>query len=158
MLNLEMHCVLSSETQACESVQMYGLCEQLRSQPTVHARIHPGVLLGCNDYGIYRVEFLCSRKIAESVYVTFDETYFPGLNKTESSTNEESADEYDGAWKEQKDDTDVIFWRFIRMKTQTGALIDIEGNPIDLAILQRVICKSTLCWRRNTSCFNYLWW
>ena len=56
----------------------------------VHARAVPGIFLGCNDHGVYIVERLTDRKVINSVHVTFDESTFPGLEKSDSSSCGES--------------------------------------------------------------------
>ena len=60
---------------------------KLRSK--VHARALPAIYLGSDDNGVYTVELLASRKIVNSVHVTFDETAFPGLEKDRSSSSGE---------------------------------------------------------------------
>lgn len=61
----------------------------------VHARAQPGVLLGCSDHGVYRVQLLPSRKIVESVHVAFNEDCFPALETDSSSSNGESVSSED---------------------------------------------------------------
>lgn len=57
----------------------------------VHARATPGILLGCDDHGVYTVMRRPDRKIVRSVHVTFREDEFPGLEqKSESSSGEEA--------------------------------------------------------------------
>eukprot|EP00171_Calliarthron_tuberculosum_P004578 IDg4578t1 len=53
----------------------------------VHARATPGILLGCNDHGVFTVERLTDGKIINSVHVSFDESVFPGLDRELSSSS-----------------------------------------------------------------------
>lgn len=57
-----------------------------------HARAEPGIMLGCDDNGVYMVERLSDRKLLNSVHVTFDEASFPGLEDSDSSSSGESSD------------------------------------------------------------------
>lgn len=58
----------------------------------VHAKASPAIMLGCNDHGVYTVELLSTNHIVNSVHVTFDETSFPGLQHSESSSTGEGSD------------------------------------------------------------------
>ncbi len=58
----------------------------------MHARAKLGILLGCTDHGVYRLELISGRKINEPVRVKFDENCFPGLEKTGSSIDGASSD------------------------------------------------------------------
>lgn len=53
----------------------------------VHARAIPGIFLGFNDNGVYTVELSTSKKVVNSVHVTFDEDSFPGLENGDSSSS-----------------------------------------------------------------------
>lgn len=46
----------------------------------VHARATAGIMLGCNDHGVYTIECLIDSKIINFVHVSFDELSFLNWN------------------------------------------------------------------------------
>ncbi len=58
----------------------------------VHSRGQPGIVLGCSDHGIYKVELSSSRKIVYTRHVTFDESSFPALEEDSSSSSSSSVE------------------------------------------------------------------
>lgn len=56
----------------------------------VHARYFPGIFRGCNDHDVQMVEKLTDRKFVNSMHVKFDETSFPRLENSDSSSSGES--------------------------------------------------------------------
>lgn len=62
-----------------------------RPTSEVHARATPGIFLGCDDNGVYMVKTLTDGKLLNSANVTFDESDFPGLENSDSSSSGESS-------------------------------------------------------------------
>lgn len=60
-----------------------------KPQSKVHARSIEGIFLGCDDNGVYLVESLIDRKLLNSVHVTCDESSFPALDNSDSSSSGE---------------------------------------------------------------------
>ncbi len=44
-------------------------------------------MLGCEDNGVYKVLLLNNNKILKSNHITFDESSYPGLDKSDSSSS-----------------------------------------------------------------------
>lgn len=82
----------------------------------VHATAQLGLLLGCNGHGTYKVELLASKRTVDTVYLTFDETAFPNLENTDSSSSGEEGqresardtDSNSNATSEESDDYNIF--------------------------------------------------
>lgn len=83
----------------------------------VHARAAPAIMLGCNDHGVYTVERLTDSKIINSVHVTFDESCFPKLELSESSSSGEGSNYSTESFSDESSDSQ----EFVRI-----------NEPIDL--------------------------
>lgn len=60
----------------------------------VHARSIPGVYLENDDNCVYMVETLDEHNLLRSAHSTFDESIFPELDVSDSSSNGEIANEF----------------------------------------------------------------
>lgn len=49
----------------------------------VHSKSSPAIRSSCTDEGVYTVKRLKDKKTLTSIHVAFDESYFPGFNKSD---------------------------------------------------------------------------
>ena len=128
----------------------------------VHVRASPGIMLGCNDYGVYTVERITDGKIVNSVHVTFDEENFPGLEKDDSSSSGEGM-EYSSEDESSSDVGNEVFcpnsslkkthilpmqkmltgkWWKMLDDSQKGTKVHRKDSHIALLIMHRALLDS----------------
>lgn len=101
------HEALYNKPANLKHVRVFGCSAFVRKPKTrtkFHARASPGILLGCDDNGVYTVELLNNGKIIQSVHCTFDENHFPRIDDPETSSSDE--EEQDADWEEETSESD----------------------------------------------------
>lgn len=86
---------LTGEKPTLKHVRTFGCAAfvyEHQPKSKVHAKAAPAIMLGCNDHGVYTVERLDDHRIVNSVHVTFDESSFPGLDHSASSSSGEGSE------------------------------------------------------------------
>lgn len=73
-----------------------------------HSTGQAGIMLGCNDQGVYTVELVASKQTVNSVHVKFDELSFPGLNHPDSDSSTGESEFWDNEVQENSPESEDI--------------------------------------------------